>query len=63
MEVKKNLTVRKALAQNSVRQWELADALGVSHYTLCVRLRHELPTETQAEMVSMIERIAAAKAG
>lgn len=63
MEVKKNRIVREALMQHSVKQWELADALGVSHYTLCVRLRHELPTETQMTMVEKVHEIAANREG
>lgn len=37
--------VKKLLDANGMRQWELADRLGISEYTLCKRLRHPITDE------------------
>lgn len=37
--------VRKLLLENNLKQWELADRLGISEYTLCKRLRHPINDE------------------
>lgn len=49
-----NSKVRAALAESGVRYYELADALHVSPGTLSVKLRRELPAETQSEWVRLI---------
>lgn len=52
-----NEKIRLALTANSVRHWQLADALGISEYTLCRKLRKELASEKQEEIIKLIETI------
>lgn len=55
---KTNEVIRKALKDNGIYQWQLAEEIGVSEYTLLKRLRKELSAEAQAEMLSVIEKLA-----
>lgn len=50
----KNLVIREALKKSGMKHWELADLMGISPYTLSVRLRHELPDEEQKRIVALI---------
>lgn len=50
----KNLNIRNALAQNNMKQWQLADYLGISEYTLCKKLRRELPDREQEKIMKVI---------
>lgn len=52
----KNLEVRIALAKNDMRQWELADALGVSEATITRWMRHEMPSAKQADIIEKINQ-------
>ena len=56
-----NSIVRAALRENSVHQWQLAEAIGVNESVFSRRMRHDLPTEEQARLVTVICGIAAAK--
>ena len=49
--------VQKKLSESGVRQWQLAEALGVSEYTLCKKLRHPLKEEFEAEVLKAIEEL------
>lgn len=49
-----NLKIREALTQNNMKQWQLADCLGISEYTLCKKLRRELPDTEQDKMIAII---------
>lgn len=51
-----NKEIREALKENGIKHWELADLLGINHYTLMVRLRHELPEEEKARTLKLIEK-------
>lgn len=51
----KNEKIRKALTAAGMKQWQLADLLGISEPTLTRWLRHELPQEKQAEIVAVIK--------
>ena len=50
-----NFKVRQALAKNHLYQYQLADLLKVSEFTLIRRLRKELPDEEQDRIVQLIE--------
>ena len=52
----KNLEVRIALAKNDMRQWELADALGVSEATITRWMRHEMSDAKQADIIEKINQ-------
>lgn len=51
-----NLKIRKALGESMMKQWELADLLGISENTLTRRLRKELPEEEQQRIISIIKK-------
>ena len=55
----KNEAVRAPLRIWNIKQWELAQALGIAEATLSRKLRTELPIEEQMDMVKLIEKIAA----
>ena len=58
-----NQEIRNALKNCNVFQYELADAVGVSEYTLCKHLRKELTVDEEERLLKAIERIADRKAG
>lgn len=51
-----NRRIRKALFEAGLKQYELAEILGVSEGRVSTMLRRELPDETQARIVSEIEK-------
>ena len=51
-----NAKIREALKENNLRQWELADLLGIAETTLCVRLRKELPENEKKEIIALIKK-------
>lgn len=50
-----NLIIRNALKEYGVKQWQLAELLGCGEYTLCRKLRRELPREEQERIVEIIK--------
>ena len=54
-----NLELRTRMFALQVRHWQLAEALGISEYSLSRRLRHELPPDQMQEALAAVERIAA----
>lgn len=40
-----NKNIKKLIRSHGLKQWQVADAIGVSESTLCVWLRHELSPE------------------
>ena len=50
----KNMIIRNSLKKASMKQWELADLLGISEQTLVRRLRHELSQEEQERIANLI---------
>ncbi len=52
-----NEKVRTALFVNNVRQWRLAEKLGVSESVISRKLRTELPDEEQQKLVEIIKSI------
>lgn len=51
----KNIRIREALKTYGMKQYELADKLGIHESTLCVWLRKELPDEEQERIVAIIK--------
>ena len=49
-----NERIRKILAIEGMRQWQLAKLLGVSEFTLIRRLRDELPEIEQSRIIGLI---------
>lgn len=52
----KNIEIRNALKKHALKQWELAELLGVSEQTICRWLRKELPMEKKMFILNLIER-------
>ena len=50
-----NIKIRKALAANMMKLYQLDEILGVSEATRCRMLRNELPEEEQNRIVNLIE--------
>lgn len=50
----KNIEVRKMLLAAGIRNYELAEMLGISEWTLSRRLRKELPPAEQERIIEMI---------
>ena len=51
----KNAKVKVALIENGMKQWQLAQLMGVHEATLSKRMREELPSEEQDRMIDLIE--------
>ena len=56
-----NEKIRDAMRIANVKQWQVADALGVHEATFCVWLRHELPTEKQEAILAAIGTLSKGK--
>ena len=56
-----NQAIKNALKKCNVFQYELADAVGVSEFTLCKHLRKELSADEEERLLRAIERIAEGK--
>lgn len=52
-----NVEIRKAIADAGLKHWEVADAVGVCHYTFSTWLRHELSDAKRTRVESAIERL------
>ena len=50
----KNEMIRKALKDSGMKQWELAEMLGISEFTLSRKLRNELPQEEKERILNLI---------
>lgn len=48
------MIIRTALFETGMKQWELAELLGCSEYTLCRKLRHEMDETKQREIAEKI---------
>lgn len=51
----KNIEVRQKLLATGIKNYELAEMLGISEWTLSRRLRKELPQEEQNRIIEMIK--------
>ena len=51
----KNAKIKVALIENGMKQWQLAQLMGVHEATLSKRMREELPAEEQDRIVNLIE--------
>ena len=53
----KNLDIRQALKENSIKHWQLADALNIAEFTLCRKLRHEKKKKKKENIFAVIEQL------
>ena len=51
-----NKKIRKALFEAGMKQYQLAELMGVSEGRVSTMLRNELPAEKQKEIVSIIRQ-------
>lgn len=54
----KNLEIRQAVAKNRLRFYEVADALGISEFTLSRKLRKELEDDEKKKILAAIDKLA-----
>lgn len=50
-----NLEIRKAMLDANLKNWQLAELLGVTEWTLSRWLRKELPQEKKDEIMGVIK--------
>ena len=55
----RNEQIRTALRCSDVKQWELAEQLGVSEVTVCRWLRAELPKDKKVQILQAIKDVKA----
>ena len=53
-----NKLIKDALEKHDLKQWELAELMGINEFSLSRKMRHELPKEEQLKIVSLIEEYA-----
>lgn len=56
-EKKVNNDIRMLLKRNRIPQWKLAEAIGVSEFTVCRWFRHELPPDKKRAALKAIDMI------
>ena len=54
---RENEDLRKYREAAGVRQWELAEHLGMTEFTFCRKLRHELSKEEKKQIKAAIDEI------
>lgn len=52
-----NYDVRAEMFKYNIKQWELAEQLQISEFTLCRKLRHELSKEDKEKALNSIKEI------
>lgn len=52
-----NQEIKKAMKEHKAKQWQVAEAIGVSEYTLCRWMRHELPEEKKQMVLEAIKAL------
>lgn len=50
-----NIKIRSSLMEAGMKNYQLAELMGVSEFTLSRRLRTELPAEEQERILSLIK--------
>ena len=54
----KNIEIRQAIIDNRLYHYEVAEALGMSEFTLSRKLRKELDTEEKEKILAVITKLA-----
>lgn len=50
-----NERIKLALFKSKIPQWRLAEAMGISEFTLSRKLRHDLPEAEQKRLINIIK--------
>ena len=58
----RNMEIRQRLKECNIKHWELADLLGISESTLCVKLRKELPDNDRERILCVINEFSRQRA-
>ena len=53
--------IKKAIRSQGLSQWQIAEYLGISEWTLCRWLRSELPEQRYRDIVTAIDKLSNAK--
>lgn len=53
----KNFEVKEAIENANLYQWQVANALNISEFTLSRRLRNELTSKEKEEILNAIEKL------
>lgn len=59
----KNVEIRSAYMLAGIKQWQLAEAMGISETHLSRKMRKELPQEEKKNILELIDRMAQEKQG
>lgn len=57
--IKANQDIRKKMNDAGLKQWQVADAIGVHEQTFLRRLRRELPETEKQELFKIIDEVRA----
>ena len=57
----KNVEIRSAYMLAGIKQWQLAEAMGISETHLSRKLRKELPQEEKQNVLEIIDRLSKEK--
>ena len=57
----KNVEIRSAYMLAGIKQWQLAEAMGISETHLSRKLRKELPQEEKQNILEIIDRLSKEK--
>lgn len=52
-----NKELKEKIRNEKLHQWQVADAMGISQYTLCVWLRKPLSPEKETTILNAIQRL------
>ena len=59
MKTQSNIEIRDKAKASGILLWEVSEAMGITEWTLSRKLRHELPEDKKAEILAIIDRLAA----
>lgn len=54
----KNVEIRSAYMLAGIKQWQVAEALGISETHFSRKLRNDLPQEEKEKILAVIDRLA-----
>lgn len=52
----RNKRIKLALLEANMKQWQLADIIGISESMLCRKLRRELPDDEQNKIIALVQQ-------
>ena len=50
-----NYEIRAEMLKHNIKQWQLAEQLGITEFSLCRKLRHELSKEDKEKALKAIK--------